>query len=125
MPGGEIRLRDVMTPVVTCVTPDLGLDELRELLLAEGISGVPVIDEEGRPIGVVSKTDLVGLGPGAAIVADVMMPVAFTLRDTDTLQRAALLMATENIHRLPLVDEHRKVSGIITTFDLARWVAHS
>lgn len=125
MPAGEIRLRDVMTPVVTCVTPDLGLDELSQLLLAEGISGVPVIDEEGRPIGVVSKTDLVGLGPGAAIVADVMMPVAFTLRDTDTLQRAALLMATEHIHRLPLVDDHRRVSGIITTFDLARWVAHS
>ena len=125
MTAGEIRLREVMTPVVTCVTPDLGLDELRELLLAEGISGVPVIDEEGRPIGVVSKTDLVGLGPGAAIVADVMMPVAFTLRDTDTLQRAAQLMATEHVHRLPLVDEHRKVSGIITTFDLARWIAHS
>jgi CBS domain-containing protein len=125
MLAAEIRLRDVMTPVVTCVTPDLGLDELRELLLAEGISGVPVIDEQGRPIGVVSKTDLMGVGPGAAIVADVMMPVAFTLRDTDTLQRAALLMATENVHRLPLVDEHRKITGIITTFDLARWVARS
>jgi CBS domain-containing protein len=125
MDAGEIRLRDVMTPVVTCVTPDLGLDELRELLLAEGIGGVPVIDGEGRPIGVVSKTDLVGLAPGAAIVADVMMPVAFTLRDTDTLQRAALLMATEHVHRLPLIDEHRRICGIITTFDVARWVARS
>lgn len=119
------RLRDVMTPVVTCVTPDLSLDSLTELLLERGISGVPVVDEEGRPIGVVSKTDLVGRVATDRTVLDVMMPVAFSLHDTDTLERAAQLMAAEHVHRIPLVDDQGRVSGILTSFDLARWVVRS
>jgi CBS domain-containing protein len=49
----------VMTTRVLAVRPDVSLDALAHLLLDRGIGGAPVVDEEGRPIGVVSKTDLV------------------------------------------------------------------
>jgi CBS domain-containing protein len=48
----------IMTPQVTCVTPDLSLESVTALMLERGFSGVPVVDGEGRPIGIVSKTDL-------------------------------------------------------------------
>lgn len=49
----------VMTTRVVAVRPDVSLDALADLLLERGIGGAPVVDEEGRPQGVVSKTDLV------------------------------------------------------------------
>jgi CBS domain-containing protein len=47
-----------MTHDVLCVSPDLGLDELLALLLDNSISGAPVVDEAGAPLGVVTKTDV-------------------------------------------------------------------
>src|SRR5215471_5981941 len=53
-PVSEIMAKDVVA-----VRPELRVEDLEELLLARGISGAPVIDDAGRPIGMVSKTDLV------------------------------------------------------------------
>lgn len=55
----DIPVSAMMTADVLAVRPDVSLDALTEILLARGIGGVPVVDEEGRPVGVVSKTDLV------------------------------------------------------------------
>lgn len=51
---GELMVRDVV-----CVRPETSIEELRSILLGRGISGVPVVDRDGRLVGVVSKTDLV------------------------------------------------------------------
>lgn len=49
----------VMTTRVLAVRPDVSLDALADIFLDRGIGGAPVVDEEGRPVGMVSKTDLV------------------------------------------------------------------
>jgi len=49
----------IMTSDVFCVQKDLSVEALTTLLLERGFSGTPVVDENGRPIGLVSKTDLV------------------------------------------------------------------
>jgi CBS domain-containing protein len=51
-----------MTTSVISVGPDLGIHELAKLLLDKGISGVPVVDASGKPIGMVSESDLIGRG---------------------------------------------------------------
>lgn len=48
----------VMTTDVFAVRPDVSLESLTDVLLERGIGGAPVVDAEGRPLGVVSKTDL-------------------------------------------------------------------
>jgi CBS domain-containing protein len=154
-------LSSIVTGAVFCVSPDLGLDELAEFLVEHNISGVPVTDERGRPIGVVSKTDLMRGGlreapsgapqadlsghrsgelagdpPKArarwprgsvadppARVADVMMPMAFTLPESATLSQAAALMAFEGIHRVPVVSSDGRVVGVVSSLDLVRWLA--
>jgi CBS domain-containing protein len=49
---------EVMTENVLCVRADTSLEVLTALFLENGISGAPVVDDAGRPVGVVSKTDL-------------------------------------------------------------------
>lgn len=51
-------LADIMTRTVICVRPDTPLDDVLDLLVRHSISGVPVVDAEGRAIGVVSRADV-------------------------------------------------------------------
>ncbi len=52
------KVRDVMTTRVVTARPQMTIRELAQLLLRNKVSGVPVVDDEGRPIGVVSKSDI-------------------------------------------------------------------
>ena len=118
-------LSEVMTGHVVCVLPDLGLAQLTELLLELNISGAPVVDDGGRPLGVVSRADILGAPRQDATVADIMMPVAFTLPESASLSRAAALMAFEGVHRVPVVSDQGRVVGIVSSLDVSRWLARN
>ena len=99
----EATVRDVMTRNPICVTEDEPVSKLVELLLEQGITSTPVIDEGGRPIGVVSKSDLVrgfcwprgnqalvrALGREVTLenarVSDVMTKTVYLLKDGTSL----------------------------------------
>ena len=55
----ELKARDVMTADPVCVSPSVRIRELARVFEAHEISGAPVTDQEGKVIGVVSKTDLI------------------------------------------------------------------
>jgi CBS domain-containing protein len=124
-PADRTPLSEVMTGDVICVLPDLGLDEVIQLLLDHDIGGAPVVDDSGRAIGVVSRSDLIGSFQAGATVADVMMPMAFLLPESATLSQAAALMAFEGVHRIPVVSSEGGVVGILSSLDVARWLARN
>jgi CBS domain-containing protein len=115
-------LSAVMSADVVCVSDDLPIRTVVALLADRGFSGVPVVDSTGKPIGMVSRSDLLE-NAGSGLVRDIMMPIAFTLPQGASLSHAAALMAYENIHRVPVVAEDGTVVGIVSTMDIARWVA--
>src|SRR5262249_20276685 len=49
----------IMSREVLCVTPEVGVDEIMTLLVEQCVGAVPVVDAQGRPVGIVSKSDLV------------------------------------------------------------------
>jgi CBS domain-containing protein len=146
-------LWQVMSPRVVCVRADLGTDSLISILVALDLRAAPVVDDDGKPIGVVSRSDLlrhrregedgepalrlVGpygghgdyLGPGfhtdveSERVADVMMCLAFSLPQTASLSRAAAVMAYEGVHQIPVVADDGGVVGLISSLDVVRWLA--
>ena len=58
----QLLVRDVMTPDPRRVTADSPLDQAARLLLGSIFTGLPVVDREGRPVGVVTQGDLLGAG---------------------------------------------------------------
>ncbi|MCC6751065.1 MAG: CBS domain-containing protein [Deltaproteobacteria bacterium] len=56
--GDKTPISQIMSRDVLCVRKDLSVEALTALFLERSISGAPVVDERGRPIGVVSKTDI-------------------------------------------------------------------
>jgi len=114
-------------PVIT-VTPSTPLKDAAQLLVEHGISAVPVLDERGALVGIVSEADLVATPPAATsgrlprIVQDVMTRRVLSIPAVSEVSQAARTMLDEGIQRLPVVSG-RKVVGIVSRRDLVRVIA--
>ncbi len=122
---GSTPVRDVMAQTVICVSPDLPALDVARLLVAHHISGVPVVDPEGTPLGIVSKSDLLRDLDAAQKAADVMTPLALGIDEGATIGRAAALMAYEGVHRLLVLSTDGRIVGIVSSLDVMRWLARA
>ena len=82
----RLAVADLMTRNVLCVRPHLSLDALMQLFVESQLKAVPVVDERGAVLGIVSEADVQldvharsGVAAGARTAADVMMPAPFTV----------------------------------------------
>lgn len=144
---------EVMTRDPIAVRPETLLQEVIQTLAERRISGLPVVDESGKLLGVVSETDLMwresGVTPPAYIMlldsviylenparyerdlhkalgqtaGEVMTRDPVTITPDKTLSEAARLMHERSIHRLPVLDPDGHVVGILTRGDIVRAMA--
>ena len=138
----EPTVKDVMTARVVAVTKDASFRTMAAALREHRVSAFPVLGDDGKVIGVVSEADMLvkealdsephGM-PGMIIgllrrkehqkargitAGDLMTSPAVTITADDTLDRAARLMYTRKIKRLPVVDANGHLVGIIGRSDL-------
>jgi len=121
----RIPVSDIMTKDVVCARPDLGVSALVQLMLEHHIGCIPIVDERGRPRGIVTKLDLVERITPGIIAADVMMPLAITLNLHATIAHAAAVMALEDFHHVMVVGADGALRGIVSTMDICRWLARN
>jgi CBS domain-containing protein len=126
-----MRAADFMQKDMITVSPELPVGELERLLTEEEIGGVPVVADDGRICGVVSKTDVVRalaetvegrlgeLFPPEQSVEDIMTPTVVTVGPDAPLSEVARLMVDARLHRV-FVAERERLLGIVTPFDLLR-----
>jgi CBS domain-containing protein len=107
--------RDIMTPDVVVVPPEMPVEEVGALLVDHRIHGAPVVDDAGRLVGMVSLVDLVGRTGDTA--ADVMTPDPVCAGEETPVEEIAGMMLEQAIRRVPIVREGRVV-GIISASDI-------
>jgi predicted transcriptional regulator len=144
-----LHVQDIMTVEPACVRTGDALRTVAQLLDEYEISGAPVVDDQDRLVGVVSRTDLVHAlleGPQGArkdedwldlltadsaraidvdaarlgVVDDVMSVDPVVARCGERLRTVARRMASASVHRVIVVDDLRRPVGIVTTLDLLR-----
>ena len=120
----RIAIAELMSRDVACVRDDVSVESLSALFRDRAIGAAPVVNGEGFPIGIVTKSDLLReRAENELTVVDLMTPVAYTLREDDPLSRAAAVMAIEHVHHLPVVAADGRVVGILSSLDFVRWIA--
>ena len=130
----DLRVADLMTIDPIVISVDATIEEAEELLLHHRITGLPVVDSDGRLVGVISQTDLLYLAiPSVQAlirhrergirVGEVMSTPPVTIDSTASLQDAARLMHEDRLHRLVAVDGHGRPVGVISAMDFVALAA--
>ena len=105
-------IRDVIT-----VNPDNTVEELLRLMKEHNIKGFPVVENEDRLVGIVTWRD-VRLAESNLKVKDVMTESVVTGTEDTSLEEAMKILHEHRIEKLPIIDEDRRVKGLITMKDI-------
>ncbi len=140
----SVRAKDIMTAKVFSVKKTTPIQEVADVMAAQGISGVPVLDDNGKVAGVISEKDFLS-SMGAkdkthfmGVVAeclkggcvalpirkkkaeDIMSSPPVTVGGEATATEIARLFAEKNINRVPVSDSEGNLIGIVSRGDIVR-----
>jgi len=144
----DLQVQDVMVRPAISVRGDETTRTAVDRLIGQQFRALPVVDAEGRVVGVVSSGDLVergGLGARLELlsamtepvresfidrmperaVREVMTPSPATVRVTDSVAMATHVMADRRIKRLPVVDPDGRLAGVLSRSDVLRAVGET
>ena len=136
-----MEVRDIMTTDPISVRGDTLLKEAARIMVRHKVSGLPVIDSDGRLKGIVTEADFLRREasrdrpsrlslldalfgdaaestPVAETVAEVMTEKVVTIAPSAVIGEAARLMASRNVKRLPVIGDDGTVHGIISRADI-------
>ncbi|MGH7781707.1 MAG: DUF190 domain-containing protein [Candidatus Binataceae bacterium] len=145
----DVKVSEVMRREVATVHPDSPITQVIELLLDKDFTAVPVIDEQGKVVGMVSDNDLLtrgGMNVTISLkkaladpdfvrtlheslddphrkVSEVMTREVVTTSPDTILGRAARQMVEKHLKRLPVVDQDGKLVGILGRLDILNTIA--
>jgi CBS domain-containing protein len=143
---------DIMTKEVITVSLETTVQQLAQLLSAHGISGAPVVDPDGKVLGIVTESDLIDQNKkvhiptivtildsffflenpdkmeqemrkiAGATVADIYSSPAVTVTVQTPVDEIATIMSEKNVHTLPVVD-NGQLQGVIGKKDIIKTIA--
>jgi CBS-domain-containing membrane protein len=126
--AADVPIAAIMAIQVVCARPELRANAIARLLVDHHIGCVPVVDDNGRPIGIVTKSDLVERLDGRAAIdsaqtaVDIMMPLAITLDERATVADATAMFVSEDFHHVMIVSATGILIGVVSTKDVVRWL---
>jgi len=143
--ASSVKASDLMTSTVHAVGPESPLEDVARLMAREEISGVPVVDETRRVVGIISEKDFcsnlgdqqarslmgvisecmdhrscLAMTLRARKAADIMTSPAITVHEETVLGEIRAVLARNRINRVPVVDRRGGLVGIISRADILR-----
>ncbi len=121
-----MRAGDIMTRDVRAIASTNTLARAAQLMWDHDIGALPVVDDDGRVIGMITDRDTCmaaytrGQPLGEITVADAMSTQVVTCSEDDSDDEVARRMAQGMVRRLPVLDAHRRLVGMVSLTDLAR-----
>lgn len=121
------KISEFMDRVVPTLGPDMQIMKAVDNLLRHKVTGAPVVDSDGRLLGIITETDLLklltqgihGQPPTEATVADYMSTDVVTVPQTADIYYVAGIFLNNKFRRIPVVEDG-KIVGAITRYDLLR-----
>ncbi|MFJ8017764.1 CBS domain-containing protein [Streptomyces sp. NPDC096339] len=138
MPASRYTVSDVMTHTAIAIGREASYKEIVELMHQWKVSAVPVLEGEGRVVGVVSEADLLpkeefrrtepvfpdqleeASKAGGVLAEELMSAPAVTVHPDAPLAEAARIMARKHVKRLPVVNGVGMLEGVVSRSDLLK-----
>jgi len=128
MNSQQLLVADLMTMDPVTIAVDASIEDAVRLCRANVVSGLPVTDDDGELVGVISQTDLVSIQDSAIgrlirsnrsglRVGEVMSSPAITVPMTASLREAARVMRESHIHRVVALDDDGRPVGVLSSSD--------
>jgi CBS-domain-containing membrane protein len=139
------KASDVMTKKVFFVKKDAATEEVAHMMATQGVSGVPVVEDKGEVVGIISETDFlfhmgskdtrsfmdviaqclrnkgcVALPIKKQKAEDIMTSPAVTVRPDTPVSEIAAIMTEKRINRVPVTDSEGKLIGIVSRADIVQ-----
>jgi len=142
------RVKEVMSRDVVTIDAKDGIHDALDLMVENKVSALPVVDQQGRCVGILSTSDFVDVAyeldegmnevehqseiwwnmfinnvsqnVGQQSVMDLMTENVVAVGPDELLVRAAGIMLRERVHRLPVLNDQKRLFGIISTTDVLK-----
>lgn len=126
-------IKDWMSKSPVTAKPATSIMKAAKLMKENGFHRLPVVEDDGKLVGIVSDRDIKEASPSKATtldmhelyyllseikVGDIMTKGVISVAPEDTVEKAAVLLLRHNIGGLPVVDEEQRVVGVITDSDI-------
>ena len=121
-----MRVRDMMSKNVASCLPDTGLSDVARMMVDNDCGEIPVLNAAGIPIGVVTDRDITcravaeGKNPLLMVAGDCMTAPCVTVSPETSLEDCCQVLESNQIRRVPVVDEAGACCGIVSQADIAR-----
>jgi CBS domain-containing protein len=119
-----MKVRDIMTQTSVTCGPETDVGAAVDMLWVHNYGMLPVVDENEKLIGIVTDRDIcIALGtrnrlPGNITVGEIATVPVFTCRPDDEIHEALGTMAEHRVRRLPVVDGHDVLQGVLSMDDI-------
>ena len=141
----HLKVKDIMTVSPQTVTPDTTLHDVTKILLSSIFTGIPVVDTENRPIGIITQGDLIyraGLSMRLGLLSvcdpqvlsdslkplvsrpakEIMSQPATCIGEDQFATDAVNLMLEKNLKRFPVINKQGSITGILSRLDIFRTI---
>jgi CBS domain-containing protein len=121
-----MKVRELMTENPACCSPDTSLQEVAKLMVDCDCGEIPVADDQGKPLGVITDRDIAcravakGLDTRQTHAQEIMTSPAITIDPEASLDECCQRMDDNQIRRIPVVDSDGAICGIVAQADIAR-----
>ena len=134
----NVPIQEMMESQVVTVREDALLTEAEEKMRAHGIRHLPVVNSEGKLVGLFTQRDLYRILPSRLreedpvdteilkkhTLKDLMRRDPETLREGDLISKAVVLMHEKKYGCVPIVDKNQRIIGIVTAIDILHFAVH-
>jgi signal-transduction protein with cAMP-binding, CBS, and nucleotidyltransferase domain len=117
----NVTIDELMQHPVMAATPHQSVGHVRKVMSDHTVSAMPVVDSDGRPVGIVTATDMLEDHKDATPISKVMASPVYTVARYDGPHIAARVMRNHHLHHV-VVTEAKEIVGMLSSFDLLRLV---
>ncbi len=116
----RLYVSGVMTMDPIVFGPSVPVIKIAKTMIDLDISSIPIVDENMKPIGIVTKWEIAGLlVDDNEAIENIMTRAPITIRSSDKLLHARKILMEKSISTLPVVDDNNRIMGIVTIDEIA------